>query len=238
MLLGLTLLAWSTVFPLAKADEWNKETTLTFNEAVEVPGKVLPAGTYLFRLVDSQSDRNIVQIFTADHRQLLATIMAIPAARLDIPDKTIVTFEERTAGSPEAIKTWFYPGDNYGLEFVYHKQPEMTGNSEPLPAPPAAANAAPVPEANPAPFVSENTADREVLPLESAPMEQEQQPAPEVTASSEEAQAMPPAAPQLPAEDLPAGLPQTAGNFAILPLMGAAFLAAGLKLRAVVRRHA
>src|SRR5579864_5879696 len=64
-LLAITLFS-ATLLPSARADEWNKKTVVTFSQAVEVPGKVLPAGTYTFQLMDSPSDRHIVQIFRAD----------------------------------------------------------------------------------------------------------------------------------------------------------------------------
>ena len=104
-----------------KADEWNKETIMTFNQPVEVPGMVLKAGTYQFRLMDSPSDRDVVQIFNADGTHLYENVLAISAYRLEPTDKTVVTFEERAQGTPEAIATWFYPGDNSGVEFVYPK---------------------------------------------------------------------------------------------------------------------
>src|SRR5579883_1434637 len=93
----LTLLVGGAAWlaPAAKADEWDKQTVLTFNEPVEVPGKVLPAGTYVFRLADIQSDRNVVQVFTEDQKHILATIMAIPAYRIDPAGQTVVTFDER-----------------------------------------------------------------------------------------------------------------------------------------------
>jgi hypothetical protein len=119
----LTLLVAGAIWfaPLARADEWNKETVLTFNKPIEIPGKVLPAGTYVFKLADSQSDRDIVQISSKDQKHLLATILAIPDYRAEPTDKTVVTFEERLSGSPEALHSWFYPGDTDGIEFVYPK---------------------------------------------------------------------------------------------------------------------
>ena len=64
------LAALSTIVaPLAQADTWNRKTEITFSEPVEIPGVhlagwgVLPAGTYVFKILDSQSDRHIVQIF-------------------------------------------------------------------------------------------------------------------------------------------------------------------------------
>jgi LPXTG-motif cell wall-anchored protein len=113
--------------PAAKADEWNQKTTMTFSGPVEIPGVhlkgwgVLPAGTYVFKLLDSQSDRHIVQIFNKDETQVIATILAIPNYRLKATGKTVVTFSERPAGEPEALRAWFFPGENFGQEFVYPK---------------------------------------------------------------------------------------------------------------------
>jgi hypothetical protein len=102
--------------PRASGSEFDKKTIVTFSAPVEIPGKVLPAGTYVFKLLDSAGNRNIVQIFDKDEKKLYATILAIP-------DKPIITLEERPSGSPEAIHAWFYPGDNFGQEFVYpHKR--------------------------------------------------------------------------------------------------------------------
>src|SRR6202021_1980912 len=113
--------------PGVKADDWNKKTVVTFSGPVEIPGvhltgwSTLPAGTYVFKLLDSQSDRHIVQIFSRDEKTIYATILAIPNYRLKATDKTVITFRERPAGEPEALRAWFYPGMNWGDEFVYPK---------------------------------------------------------------------------------------------------------------------
>src|SRR5450755_1158216 len=113
--------------PRARADDWNRKTTMTFSGPVEIPGVhlkgwgILPAGTYVFKILDSMSDRHIVQIFNADETEIYATILAIPNYRLKATDKTVVTFTERPAGEPEALRAWFYPGRNWGEEFVYPK---------------------------------------------------------------------------------------------------------------------
>ena len=104
--LGLALMG--LVFsPGAKASEWNRKTVITFSGPVEIPGvhltgwKVLPAGTYVFKLMDSESDRHIVQIFNKDETKCYATILAIPNYRLKATGKTVITFRERPAGQPE-----------------------------------------------------------------------------------------------------------------------------------------
>jgi len=109
----------------ASAQPSNRKTTVTFNQPVEIPGvdaQVLPAGTYVFKLLDSQTDRHIVQIFNKDETHIYSTILAIPNYRLKATDKTVMTFRERAVGDPEAIRAWFYPGDNSGQEFVYPKK--------------------------------------------------------------------------------------------------------------------
>src|SRR5580692_11919271 len=110
--------------PGVRADDWNRKTVVTFSGPVEVPGvgqHNLPAGTYVFKILDSTSDRHIVQIFNQDETQVLTTIIAIPNYRLKTTDKTTITFRERPAGQPEALRAWFYPGRAWGEEFVYGK---------------------------------------------------------------------------------------------------------------------
>jgi hypothetical protein len=121
--IGLTLSLLGLVSAsTARADEWDKKTVLTFSQPVEIPGHVLPAGTYVFKVADSTSDRHVVQVFTADGSQIIATVMAIPNYRLTSTSGTVIRFREMPAGSPEAIRAWFYPGNTAGQEFVYPKR--------------------------------------------------------------------------------------------------------------------
>jgi hypothetical protein len=125
------LLMGTLLTTAANADEWNEKTVVTFSGPVEIPGVhlagmgVLPAGTYVFKLLDSDSDRHIVQIFNKEETKVYATILAIPNYRLKATGKTVITFSERPAGQPEALRAWFYPGMNSGQEFVYPKAKAM-----------------------------------------------------------------------------------------------------------------
>jgi hypothetical protein len=103
----------------ASADESDKLMILTFSGPVEVPGKVLPAGTYEFKLADPNGDRNVVQILSEDGSKVYATMLTIPDERQTATDEPVVTFEERAAGSPEAIHDVFYPYETTGMEFQY-----------------------------------------------------------------------------------------------------------------------
>jgi LPXTG-motif cell wall-anchored protein len=136
VVLALSLLG-VTLAPGARADELNKKTVMTFSQPVEIPGQILPAGTYTFKLADSLSDRHIVQIFNADGSQIIATILAINNYRLQPTGESVVKFAERSGDNPEALKAWFYPGDNFGQEFVYPRQRAVqlaVASNEPVPA--------------------------------------------------------------------------------------------------------
>jgi hypothetical protein len=113
---------------LLYAAAWDKKTKVTFSAPVQIPaahsneGVVsLPAGSYIFRLDDSQASRHTVQVTNERGNRVYSTILAIPDYRLNATSKTVMYFSERPAGSPPAIKSWFYPGDNFGHRFVYPK---------------------------------------------------------------------------------------------------------------------
>ena len=117
----------ATFSPNVKADDYDKKTTVTFSGPVEIPPvyitgmRVLPAGTYVFKLMNSSSNRHIVQIFNKEQTKIYATVLAIPNYRLVPKNKTVITFNEGVKGQPEPIRAWFYPGANWGEEFVYPK---------------------------------------------------------------------------------------------------------------------
>jgi hypothetical protein len=110
--------------PGVRADG-NKKTILTFSGPVQIPGATLPAGSYVFKLADLSSNRHVVQVFDKDEKKIYTTILAIPNQRLDASDKPVVLFSERTSGSPQAVKVWYYPGETIGNEFVYPKTQAM-----------------------------------------------------------------------------------------------------------------
>ncbi len=118
--LGLVL-ASLVMLPIAHADEWDQASKLNFSQSVQIPGRVLPAGTYWFVLVDTVGNRNIIQVFNSDRSTLYATVLAVTAERLQATDNTAITFAERESMATNAIVTWFYPGRNSGHEFVYSK---------------------------------------------------------------------------------------------------------------------
>jgi hypothetical protein len=101
----------------------DQKTIATFNSPVEIPGKALTPGTYVFKVLDtSGGSRDIIQVLNKDETKVIATFIAIPAA-IDKPlDKPFIKFAERAASAPPAIEAWFYPGRTDGHEFVYPRQ--------------------------------------------------------------------------------------------------------------------
>ena len=119
------IIAFGLFFELAAhADESDQATTITFSQPIRIPGQVLPAGSYLFKLVNTGSGQNIVQIFNADKTVLYATLETIATERPKPTDHTVVTLAEPVAGQPDVLMNWFYPGRETGSEFLYPKQKE------------------------------------------------------------------------------------------------------------------
>jgi hypothetical protein len=106
---------------LASAQPSDRSTIVTFSAPVSMPGVTLPAGSYLFKLADSQVNRNVVQVFDKDRSKIYATIIAIPAERNEPADETVITFNEAPANTAPAVRYWYYPGEKRGQEFAYPK---------------------------------------------------------------------------------------------------------------------
>jgi len=192
--------------PRAGADEWNKKTVMTFSQPVEIPGQILPAGTYTIKLVDLASERHIVQFLDASGIKVIATVLAINNWRLRPTGATVVKFAERTGDNPEALKAWFYPGDNFGQEFVYPKKRAIElaiATKEPIPAM----------------TVDTMPEDLKTAPLVAVTPEEKEVPVAEVIAVT------PPAAEEAtPLVAQNTSLPKTASSLPLIALLGIASL--------------
>lgn len=123
--LGL-IIAFALFFELAAhADESNESTKITFSGPTQIPGQILPAGTYTFQRGGTVGDSGLIQIFNADRTRLYATVQTVSAERFEPAGATIITLAEQGAGQPDVLVKWFYPGRTIGHEFVYSKQQEQ-----------------------------------------------------------------------------------------------------------------
>jgi len=112
------VLAFGAFPPPARADKYNQKLKITFNKPVEIPGVVLPAGTYWFVLENTPS-RGVMQVFSEDWSRLYKTAVTQDAERERVTDRAQIEFAERPKGKPKALLTLYYPGFEYGHEFVY-----------------------------------------------------------------------------------------------------------------------
>ena len=224
--IGALALASAT---LAMADEWNRKITVTFPQPVSIPAVhqpgwgVLPAGTYVFKIMDSQTDRHIVQIFNKEESQVYATILAIPNVRMEPTDKPVITFRETPVGQPLALRAMFYPGRTWGEEFVYPKaratELAKSTSTPVLSMPAELAKEEPKPEA---PEV--------VAELQQAPVTAIEPSGAEVAKTEV---VTPPTAAAI---ETAAALPKTASPLPLVGLLGLLALGAGLTLRFVEKR--
>jgi hypothetical protein len=236
----------------ANADAWNKKTIVTISQSIEVPGAVLTPGKYVFKLLNSDSNRHIVQIMNERENHVYTTNLAFAKERMQPADKTVLTFYEMPGGGPEPIRSWFYPGDTIGQEFAYPKNrateiaqathqkvPVLSASNEP-----SATVAAPV--ETPAPVVEPSTEAAPTTVAESEEPVTAPPPSPEAAAAEpqpdaapapppeEEQAATPPATPSdsTPAEPK---MPQTAGNTAAIGLIGLGCFGIAASLRMAAR---
>ena len=138
LLAGIGLISLISA-PLASGDQaWR--TTLRLSEPTEIPGKILPAGDYVIKVVNTKETRSIVQFLDTKEAEVMATVLAVPNYRVPVPESTEFVYFRRAEGMPPALKSWVYPGNNYGVEFVYPKPEALTlaeKTMEPVMATPA-----------------------------------------------------------------------------------------------------
>ena len=114
--------------PDARAGIFDKKTFVTFSQPVEIPGSVLPSGTYVIERVENA--QHVVRILSADETHVYATLLTIPEYLTQPAEKPLITLEERSVGSPQAVQAWFYPGDTTGEEFLYPKSAGIVDQSK------------------------------------------------------------------------------------------------------------
>jgi hypothetical protein len=201
-------IVWLVTAPAAYADDWDKATRITVNQPFGIPGMILPAGTYIMKIVDLVGDRHVVRFLSEDETKVYATLLGIPDFRLEPTDKTAITFYETESNRPRALHNWFYPGRQYGIEFVYPKREAVEIAA--LAEEPVIAYTEPEPWGEPAPV-------EEVF----------EEPLVAVTPGGEEVgieevypEFTPTPEPELDVEEFAKELPRTATPFPLVALMG------------------
>jgi hypothetical protein len=214
--------AAGVVVSSAQADQWDKKTILTVDQPIQIRETYLPAGKYVLKLLNSNSDRHIVQIFNSDQSHIIDTVLAIPNYRLEPTGHSQFRFWETPPGSAKAMRAWFYPGDNYGQEFPYPKHLRQLETA-------SAAVSAPPPQ----PATVESSQETASVHQEETPITQPAQEQPTTGEANREvelaqpqtpAAAPPPQSPP-PVEPAPERLPKTASPYPMIGLAGLVSLA-------------
>jgi len=229
VLCGTFLMAGIWASP-ARADQWDKKTILTVrNQPIQIRETVLEPGQYVLRLLDSQSDRPVVQIFNSDQSHIINTVLAIPATRMEPSGQTEFTFWETPPGTARAMRRWYYPGDNMGQEFPYPKHLEqiaMVTNTTALVSSTSTSTSESTEASNAQPAPEQPAVQPEPTP-EPAPAEQPTEIAQNSTPATPPPAEPPPAA--------PAELPKTGTLYPLIGISGGLLL--GLYLMIRLRRH-
>jgi hypothetical protein len=226
---GGLVLALGTFAFRAQADVWDKKTVITVDQPIQVEDTYLEPGTYVFKLLESSSDRHIVQIYNREQNHLINTILAIPNYRLQPTGKSRFSFYEVPPGNAPAMHAWFYPGDNFGQEFTYPKQLHQLVAKVTKVTTVTQAQA--TTETTPAPVVTKSE-EQQATATATQVAEQPKREEPVVIAQN-----TPPPAPQATPEpepaplDQPRELPHTATPYPLIGLLGVVSLAGYTFLR-------
>jgi hypothetical protein len=125
LLLGIVCLATSMAAAVTRADDSVKQATVTIQSSEQVPGSVLPAGTYVFKQTGMQSGWAIVQIYSKDGSALVTTILAYPNAQVLSNGQNFVVYPVTGSGSVPAMEGIVFAGDSTVQQFAY---PEATAD--------------------------------------------------------------------------------------------------------------
>jgi len=206
----------------ANAFTSDKRTYFTFNQPVALPGMTLPAGTYMFRIANPDTSRNVIQVANKQGTESYALLHTVQATRPDAPKDSEIRFRETAAGAPPAVGSYWYMGERTGYEFIYSKAELEALNRIAQPAAEISVTETESSVSVPAISESSDVVNGEGLPNVSAEADSQ--------AESQIAQAQPEQSPVPAQPTTRERLPQTASPLALLLLGGMASVGFGVKL--------
>ena len=112
----LTVLATSSTGATMNA---GSTTYFTFSKPVQVTGVSLPAGTYIFEVLNPFTGSDVVRVMSRDRSKLYALRLTRGIYRPHSRDlKPSILLGEQPAGTPPTVKAWFPDGQTLGREFI------------------------------------------------------------------------------------------------------------------------
>jgi hypothetical protein len=114
----LGVLATSTTGAIPNA---RRTTNFTFKASVALPGVTLPAGSYVFEVMNPDTSADLVRVMNRERNRTYTMQFTRRVQRPASGDlKAIVALGESPAGTPQPIKTWFPDNETTGREFIYY----------------------------------------------------------------------------------------------------------------------
>ena len=117
------LLFISVAFIYSSQAVAQQESVMDFHldKATAVPGRVLLPGDYRFRLLDSVTYPNVVEIISKADDRPLGLFPIYEAQRSDRGENEVMISSPDAAGL-QRIDQWYFPGELDGYRFVYSQK--------------------------------------------------------------------------------------------------------------------
>ena len=113
--------------PSLRADDHSKASHLTINQPVSVGDTLLPPGEYVFKLTQPDGNHSVVSIYSADGVRLKKVVIGCSAYRANASEKTMFTISQPRPNQAGTLNSWFYKGENFGVEFPAKKLTSEAG---------------------------------------------------------------------------------------------------------------
>jgi hypothetical protein len=116
--------------PITAQAQDDHAVVMHFDKPIEIPGQVLPAGSYTF-VVPENTGGAVVQIFNGKRTRLIATVQAVGAQRVEASDRFEFTLGQGSQPTSQALVKWFEAGATSGYELLYpHREEQQLRASE------------------------------------------------------------------------------------------------------------
>jgi hypothetical protein len=104
----------------ATAMDIHRTTYFTFSGPVQMPGVTLPAGTYIFEVVNPIGSSDVVSVKSRDRSKVYLMQFTRSVERPSKGElKATVSLGETIDGNPPPVKVWYPQFETRGREFIY-----------------------------------------------------------------------------------------------------------------------
>ena len=120
MMFGVTVIGVLATTSIGAIPNAAKTTYFTFSKAVQVSGVTLPSGSYLFEVVNPETNGTVVRVASRDRSKIYLTQITLPVERPRSRDmQPQIVLGEAPAGQPPSVRSWFPDGETIGRAFIH-----------------------------------------------------------------------------------------------------------------------